>query len=141
MPNRGGFFANIDLMKRLTVVILVVGLLAAPVLSAGAASYSLGKQGDCSGFQPKGDAWINWSGYGFLDWGRSWNSLNWWNGSGWNTYAIADTGRVYGGTNTALAHSTAGYVSGLWSVGAYWWASFAPFNGSSQGPDWYNFNC
>lgn len=141
MINKVNFLSDISQLQKLLTAVLVIGLLLTTVSIVSAASWSKGLQGDCSSSQPKGDAWLNWSGYTSGSWGSTISQLDWWNGSGWTTYGYSESGRVYGASNTALAHSTAGYRSGLWSVGGLYSASFNPFNGSWQGPDWYNFSC
>lgn len=117
-------------------VALVTVVLVVAVLPVGAASWARGVQGDCSGFQPKGASWINWSGYYVWDWGQTNHTLWYHNGSIWVSKASADSGRVYGGTDTALANTAAQWISGQWLVDARYTASF-----TTSASDYYYFNC
>lgn len=92
-----------------------------------AGGYGTGTQGDCGGARPKGASWVNWWGYWPWDWGRSYHRLEWYNPSAgrFEQKASASSGNVYGGTNTALANTSAAYQRGLWRVASTHATSFA----------------
>jgi len=129
-------FAWECLRRRFLTSLLILAVILLSFSTASAASWSRGTQGDCSGSQPKGDSWVNWSGYSPWDWGWSAHNLYWWNGSSWSQQAYADSGTVWGSSGTALAHSSAGYRAGSWQVAASHDGSFMPYL-----DDRYNFTC
>ncbi len=64
---------------------------------AFAASWSVSADTWCY----SGRSVLTWSGYNFWDWGETHAWLWWWNGSSWSLNGDADSGQVYGDSNTA----------------------------------------
>lgn len=137
MPKRSVIKNSLRFRLSLMAAVLVFGSVP---LVAPEAWWGRGAQGDCANTQPKGASWLNWSGYAPWSWGQSVHALSWRdpNTGIWHRNAQADTGWVYGATNTALASSSAGYRVGQWSVTAQYFASFP---GLSSQPYFYDFYC
>jgi len=125
------------LFSSLTVLMVLIVLFTLGVSTAVAASWNIRSQGNCSSGYPRGDSWLNWSGYSPSAQGWTNGKLWYWNGSQWVKMAEGNATDT-GSSGNALVHNQASYRSGTWDETGAHWSNF--FSGTKY-TDASNWTC